>query len=83
LSGLKFIPKHNAIKMRSTFKKIYNYCINQLKEHKIGVAAVVFAVTTFLILFLFLKPYFFQPYLETKFETEEERGRFVLEQLTQ
>jgi len=56
--------------------------VSGLKEHKIGVAAVVFAVTTFLILFLFLKPYFFQPYLETKFETEEERGSYVLEQLT-
>ena len=68
--------------MRSIFKKIYHYCVSGLKEHKIGVAAVVFAVTTFLILFLFLKPYFFQPYLETKFETEEERGSYVLEQLT-
>lgn len=62
--------------------KIYNYCISEIKKNSIGVAAIAFAVTTFLILFLVLKPYFFPHFLETKFETEEERGRFVLEQLT-
>jgi len=63
------------------FDKICKYCISEIRKNSIGVAVVIFAVTTFLILFLIIKPYFFPHFLETKFETEEERGRYVLERL--
>ena len=70
------------MKIKSIFQNIYRYCISELKAHSIGVAAVVFAVSVFLILFLFLRPVFFPNFLETNFETDEERGRHMIEQFT-
>ncbi|MDR0437886.1 MAG: DUF4492 domain-containing protein [Bacteroidales bacterium] len=68
--------------MRSIFNTVFRYCVNGIKIHAIGLSAVIFAITTFLILFLFLKPYFFPNFLETKFETDEERSSYVIDQLT-
>jgi len=64
------------------FHNAFRYCINKLKAHSIGVAAVVFAISVFLILFLFIRPVFFPNFLETNFETDEERGRHMIEQFT-
>ena len=68
--------------MRHFFDRIFRYCINYLRENAIGVSATIFAVAVFLILFLFLKPYFFPNFMETNFETDEERSSYVIEQLT-
>ena len=70
------------MKVKSMLHNAFRYCISELKAHSVGVAAVVFAVSVFLILFLFLRPVFFPNFLETNFETDEERGRHVIEQLT-
>ena len=68
--------------MKYFFDKIYRYCIDYLKVNAIGVSATVFAIVVFLTLFLFLKPYFFPNFMETKFETDEERSDYAIEQLT-
>ena len=68
--------------IKSILYNAYRYCVSELKAHSIGVAAVVFAVSVFLILFLFLRPVFFPNFLETNFETDEERGRHMIEQFT-
>jgi hypothetical protein len=62
-------------------KKISRYCVSKLKAHSIGTAAVVFAVSVFLLLFLFIRPIFFPNFLETNFDTDEERSNHVIEQL--
>ena len=71
-----------SMKIKQILINAFHYCVRGLKINAIGVAAVVFAITTFLILFLFLKPCFFPHFMETKFETDEERGNYVIEQLT-
>ena len=69
------------MKIQSIFKNVYHYCVSELKAHSVGVAAFVFAVTVFLVVFLFLRPHFFPNFMETNFDTDEERGGHMIEQL--
>jgi uncharacterized protein YqhQ len=70
------------MKIKNVFDKIFRYCVNEFRTHTIGVAAVLFGIGIFLVLYLFLKPYFFPNFMETSFETDEERGRHMIEQIT-
>ena len=68
--------------IKSIYKKSFRYCIDYLRANAIGISVIVFAVSVFLTLFLFLKPNFFPNFMKTNFETDEERGSYMLEQLT-
>jgi hypothetical protein len=71
-----------VMRMKRTLDKVFRYCVNELRAHSIGIAAVLFGISIFLVLYLFLKPYFFPNFMETNFETDEERGRYMIEQIT-
>jgi uncharacterized protein YqhQ len=70
------------MRMKSVFDRVFRYCVNELRAHTIGVVAVLFGISIFLVLYLFLKPYFFPNFMETTFKTDEERGRYMIEQIT-
>jgi transposase len=76
------LHKYLIMRIKYFFDKVFRYCVNELEAHKIGVAAVLFGISVFLVLYLFLKPYFFPNFMETNFETDEERGRHMIEQIT-
>jgi len=66
---------------KTIFRKIFDYCYNSIKNNATGTAATIFAISVFLILIFFLKPKF-PNFMETNFDTDEERGKYVIEQLT-
>jgi len=67
--------------VKTVINQAFHYLINEIKANAIGISATIFAISVFLILIFFLKPNF-PNFMETHFKTDEQRGDYVIEQLT-
>ncbi|MDA3906266.1 MAG: DUF4492 domain-containing protein [Bacteroidales bacterium] len=64
------------------FKKIFNFYYTGFKEMNIGKQLWIIILIKLFIMFAILKLFFFPNFLKSKFETDEERSDYVIEQLT-
>lgn len=70
-------------KQRNIFKRIFNFYYQGFKDMpRYGVQLWILILLKLFIMFAILKIFFFPDILETQFETEEEKSKFVIEQLT-
>ena len=69
--------------MRQNFlRRIVYFYYDGFKNMTIGKKLWVIILLKLFLFFIVLKIFFFPDILESKFETDKERGDFVLEQLT-
>ena len=66
----------------SIFKKIFEFYYTGFKEMKVGKQLWVIILIKLFILFAILKLFFFPNFLKSKFNSDKERGDYVIEQLT-
>ncbi|MCK5687543.1 DUF4492 domain-containing protein [bacterium] len=71
--------KNNVIK---TVNSIYRFYIDGFKGMVVGKKLWKIILIKLFIMFAVLKLFFFPNYLNTTFETTEEKGNYVLEQIT-
>ncbi len=74
--SLKFTNKIHAL------KQIYTFYIDGFKGMVIGKKLWKIILIKLFIMFAILKLFFFPNFLNTNFETNEERSEFILEQIT-
>jgi hypothetical protein len=65
-----------------TLKQIYTFYINGFKKMKLGKKLWKIIFIKLFIMFAILKFFFFPNFLNTNFETSEEKSNFILEQIT-
>ena len=63
--------------------KIYHFYRDGFKGMVLGKKLWAIILIKLFVMFAILKLFFFPNYLNTKFDTDEEKGNFVLEQITQ
>lgn len=63
-------------------QRIFNFYVEGFKSMKLGKTLWILILIKLFIMFFVLKLFFFPNLLNTKFKTDEERGNYVLEQLT-
>lgn len=65
------------------FIRIFNFYYNGFKNMpRYGVQLWILILLKLFIMFAILKIFFFPDILETRFDTDEEKSKFVIEQLT-
>lgn len=64
-------------------KKIYSFYRDGFKNMVLGKTLWKIILIKLIVMFAVLKLFFFPNYLNTNFETDEEKTNFVLEQMTQ
>ncbi|MCP4023629.1 MAG: DUF4492 domain-containing protein [Desulfobacteraceae bacterium] len=64
------------------FNNIYTFYRNGFNEMVIGKKLWKIILIKLFVMFVILKIFFFPNYLNTKFETNKEKGEYVLEQIT-
>jgi hypothetical protein len=70
-------------KRQNIFIRIFLFYYNGFKDMpKYGVQLWILILLKLFIMFAILKIFFFPDILETKFDTDEEKSKFVIEQLT-
>ncbi|MFO7863719.1 MAG: DUF4492 domain-containing protein [Salinivirgaceae bacterium] len=70
-------------KRPNIFKRIYLFYYNGFRDMpKYGVQLWILILLKLFIMFGILKVFFFPDILETRFETEEEKSKYIIEQLT-
>ncbi|MCD6179476.1 MAG: DUF4492 domain-containing protein [Bacteroidales bacterium] len=66
----------------SIFKKIFEFYYTGFKEMKVGKQLWLIILIKLFIMFAILKLFFFPNFLKSKFNSDKERGDYVIEQLT-
>jgi hypothetical protein len=79
--------RHNALNSELNFfikfvRKIYTFYIDGFKGMVLGKKLWKIILIKLFIMFAILKFFFFPDFLNTNFETNEQRSDFVLEQIT-
>lgn len=64
------------------FKKIFLFYYEGFKNMTVGKKLWVLILLKLFIMFAILKMFFFKDFLGTNFETDRDRGAYVLEQLS-
>ncbi|HSH52822.1 MAG TPA: DUF4492 domain-containing protein [Bacteroidales bacterium] len=64
------------------FKRIFLFYYNGFKSMTVGKKLWILILIKLFIMFVILKLFFFKNFLNEKFDTEEEKSEYVLEQLT-
>jgi len=64
------------------FKRIFNFYIEGFKSMTWGKQVWLVILIKLFIMFVVLKLFFFPDFLKTNFSNDEERGHYVIEQLT-
>jgi hypothetical protein len=68
---------------KNIFVRVFNFYYQGFKNMpRYGVQLWILILLKLFIMFAILKIFFFPDILETKFETDEEKSKFVIEQLT-
>ncbi len=65
-----------------TLKRVYTFYIDGFKGMVLGKKLWKIILIKLFIMFAILKFFFFPNFLETNFQTEEEKSNYVLEQIT-
>jgi len=64
-------------------KKVFLFYVDGFKNmSETGIKLWLIIIVKLLIMFLVLKIFFFKDFLNSKFETENEKSNYVIEQLT-
>lgn len=66
-----------------SIKKIYTFYRDGFRQMVLGRTLWKIILVKLFVMFAILKLFFFPNYLNTHFQTEEEKSNFVLEQMTQ
>ena len=70
-------------KRHNIFKRIFNFYYQGFSNMpRYGVQLWILILLKLFIMFAILKIFFFPDILETQFESDEEKSKFVIEQLT-
>lgn len=73
--------KHDSMK-RNIFSRIFRFYYDGFKSMTIGKTLWAIILIKLFVMFAILKIFFFPNFLKSNFETDEERGNYVIEQLT-
>lgn len=65
-----------------TLKRVYTFYIDGFKGMVLGKKLWKIILIKLFIMFAILKLFFFPNFLETNFQTDEEKSNYVLEQIT-
>lgn len=65
------------------FIRIFRFYIDGFREMTVGKKLWVIILIKLFVFFMILKLFFFPDFLGTRFDRDEERSQYVLEQLTQ
>ena len=68
--------------MRKVFKKVFYLYYDGFRNMTIGRTLWIIILVKLFIMFAILKLFFFPDVLKSKFTSDEERGNYVIEQLT-
>lgn len=63
-------------------KKVFDFYVEGFRSMTIGKKLWAIILIKLFIMFVVLKLFFFHNFLGSKFESDEEKGNYVLEQLT-
>lgn len=69
-------------KRRNILSRIFNFYLEGFKRMTLGKTLWILILIKLFIMFFVLKMFFFPNFLNSKFETDEEKGNYVIEQLT-
>jgi len=67
---------------KNIFKRIFFFYYEGFKNMTVGKKLWALILIKLFIMFVILKLFFFKNFLNEKFDTEEEKSEYVLEQLT-
>lgn len=67
---------------RNIFSRVFHFYYEGFKSMTIGKTLWAIILIKLFVMFVILKIFFFPNFLKTKFETDQERSDYVLEQLT-
>jgi len=69
--------------MTKIFKNIFSFYFDGFKSmSKVGIKLWIIIIIKIIILFAVLKLFFFQDYLDSRFDTPQEKSEHVFEQIT-
>lgn len=68
--------------MKNLLIRIFRFYYQGFKEMTVGKKLWVIILIKLFIMFVILKIFFFQDFLKTRFNTENERSKYVIDQLT-
>ncbi len=63
-------------------KKVFQFYYQGFRAMTVGKKLWLIIIIKLVLIFLFLKLFFFPNFLKTKFDSDEERSNYVIEQLT-
>ena len=66
----------------NTLKRVYTFYIDGFKGMVLGKKLWKIILIKLFIMFAILKFFFFPDFLETNFQTDEEKSNYILEQIT-
>lgn len=75
------IHKRQPVK-RNLFHRIFSFYYEGFKSMTVGRTLWAIILIKLFIMFAILKLFFFPDFLNTRFDSDEERGDYVIEQLT-
>ena len=67
---------------QNILKKVFQFYLQGFRSMTVGKRLWLIIFIKLFIMFAILKIFFFPNFLKTNFETDEERGNYVIEQLT-
>ena len=70
------------MKKENIFKRIFLFYFEGFKSMTVGKKLWAIIIIKLFIMFFILKFFFFRDFLNERFETDEEKGDYVIEQLT-
>ena len=70
------------MKRRNIFQRIFSFYYEGFKGMTLGRTLWLIILIKLFVMFVILKIFFFPNFLKTNFDTDQERGDYVLEQLT-
>ena len=70
------------MKKKNIFLRVFNFYYEGFRGMTIGRTLWLIILIKLFVMFVVLKLFFFPNFLKSNFETDEQRGDYVLEQLT-
>lgn len=70
------------MKRKNIFLRVFNFYYEGFRSMTIGRTLWLIILIKLFVMFVVLKIFFFPNFLKSNFETDEQRGDYVIEQLT-
>jgi uncharacterized membrane protein len=74
--------RQTSMKKKNIFLRVFNFYYEGFRGMTIGRTLWLIILIKLFVMFVVLKLFFFPNFLKSNFETDEQRGDYVLEQLT-